>query len=119
MTHSPPLSAALWVLIVLQGVMLAALFAGVAPHPPRAIALFAMAPFLAASIACAVAALNLKSGLWGKVLSGLAAVMALLSFGPQKYFDPAFPEIWPAVIAAQLAALAIAANLFRPKGIAS
>ncbi len=119
MTHSPPVSAALWTLIVLQGVMLAALFAGVAPHPPRTIALFAMAPFLAASIACAAAALNLGTALWGRVLSGLAAVMALLSFGPQKYFDPAFPEIWPAVIAAQLAALAIAANILRPKGIAS
>lgn len=51
MTSPAPLpasakNAALWVLITLQAVMLASMFAGLAPHPPRTIPLFALAPFL-------------------------------------------------------------------------
>jgi hypothetical protein len=47
----------------------------------------------------------------GRVLSVLAALMAAASFGPQKYFVPEFPLIWPAVIGAQIAIVAIIANV--------
>ncbi len=111
--YSPTaIPAALWALIILQVVMVSSLYAGVPPHPPRSVALFALAPFLAASIACAAAALQMGRHGGGDILAVGAALMALLSFGPQKYFDPAFPEIWPAVLAAQLAVLTIMANLF-------
>lgn len=43
----------------------------------------------------------------GKALSLLAALMAMLSFGPQKYLDPQFPLIWPAVLTAQIAVIAV------------
>ncbi len=33
--------------------------------------------------------------------------MALLSYGPQKYLDAQFSLIWPAVIAGQVAAVAL------------
>lgn len=98
--------AALAALVVLQSVMLAALYAGVAPHPPRVIPLFALGPFLAASIALAVFAWSLLAApsLAGRVAAVAAALLALVSFGPQKLVDPAFGEIWPAVIVAAAAA---------------
>jgi hypothetical protein len=56
-------AAALVALIILQSVMLAALYAGVAPHPPAAsITLFAIAPFLGVALSVAVAALILGAG---------------------------------------------------------
>jgi hypothetical protein len=39
---------------------------------------------------------------------------ALLSFGPQKYFDAQFHLIWPAVIAGQAASAAVITCAFRP-----
>ena len=96
--------AALACLILLQTVMLASLYAGVAPHPPAATPLFGIGPFLGASMSAAVAALILGSSPAGRVLAGLAAVAALVSFGPQKYLDPQFGLIWPAVLSGQVAA---------------
>ena len=43
----------------------------------------------------------------GRILSVLAALMALVSFGPQKYFDAQFGLIYPAVLLGQFAALVI------------
>lgn len=101
---------ALAALIILQGVMLGALFAGIAPHPPAATPLFGMAPFLAAAISAAAAALVLGSGSRaGRGLAALAALAGLVSFGPQKFLDPQFPLIWPAVLAGQVAAVAVLA----------
>jgi hypothetical protein len=40
-------------------------------------------------------------------LSVLAALMALVSFGPQKYFDAQFSLIYPAVLLGQFASLVI------------
>ncbi|MEM9139336.1 MAG: hypothetical protein AAGB15_05860 [Pseudomonadota bacterium] len=111
--------AGLITLIVLQTVMLASLFAGIAPHPPATTPLFAMGPFLAASLALAATALCVGPlrGLAGPALAVLAALAALLSFGPQKYVDPQFPLIWPAVVAGQIAVLAILVSLaFRRRG---
>jgi hypothetical protein len=101
-----PRQAALACLILLQSVMLAALHAGVAPHPPAATPLFGIGPFLGASLSAAVAALILgpAHSRAGRVLAGLAALAALVSFGPQKYLDPQFALIWPAVLSGQFAA---------------
>ena len=112
MTQQTPrlqvLDAGCLMLAIIQGVMLASLWFDVAPHPPRAIPLFAMAPFLAVSIGIALCARVLLTHKAGPILAGLAALLALLSFGPQKYFDAAFGEIWIAVIASQITVLAIA-----------
>jgi hypothetical membrane protein len=103
-------------LIILQLVMLASLFAGVAPHPPRAIPLFAMAPFLAASMAIATMALVLGplTGTMAKILTGLAVITALISYGPQKWLDQAIGEIWPAVLLGQIASLTLLALIAKP-----
>lgn len=114
-------TAAMSMLIILQAVMLSALYAGVPPHPPAATPLFAIAPFLGASLGAAVAALVLgvNTSRAGNALSLIATAMALVSFGPQKYVDAQFGLIWPAVIAGQLACLAIvwnvASGLLAPK----
>lgn len=109
--------AALLVLIVLQAVMLAALFAQIAPHPPRAVAPFALGPFLGASIAIAGAAIVLgavRTGL-GTAVSLAAGVLALISFGPQKWLDPAIGEIWPAVLIAELAVAVLVVETLRAR----
>ncbi|MBV6649239.1 MAG: hypothetical protein KI789_05920 [Hoeflea sp.] len=102
-------TAALAVLIILQAVMLGALYAGIPPHPPAATPLFGIAPLLGASMAAAMAAILLGSGVTrpGRILGLLAALLALISFGPQKYFDAQFGLIWPAVISGQLACLTL------------
>lgn len=106
--------ASLGVLLVLQIVMLAALFTETPLHPPLAIPLFGLGPFLGASIAVAVAAFQLGDATTraGRVASLLAGALALLSFGPQKWFDPAFGGIWPAVVLAQLAIIALVLACF-------
>lgn len=113
MTRFDPeiLRAACLMLAVIQVVMLASLYFGVAPHPPQAIPLFALPPFLAVSIGLALCAMQLAERLTGRILAGLAGLCALLSFGPQKYFDAAFPEIWIAVVSAQFAVLLIIVQL--------
>lgn len=120
MESSPRFSeAALTALLVLQLVMLAALYAGVAPHPPARVAPFAIAPFLAAAMATAAAALIVgpERGRLGKGLALSAAAMALVSFGPQKYLDPELAAIWPAVVAGQVAVATILVRIFgRPAG---
>ena len=101
--------AALSALIILQLIMLLSLFTLTRPHPPVAIPLFAIAPFLATSLSLAVAALIIgpvENGM-GRTLAVMAGLAALLSFGPQKYTDPQFALIWPAVIGGQVAALAL------------
>ncbi len=102
-------NAALAALIVLQLTMLGALFAQSAPHPPATIPLFGIAPFLAAALSAAAAAIIIGplESTPGRVLSVLAALMALLSYGPQKYLDAQFALIWPAVITGQIAAIAV------------
>jgi len=106
-------TAALSALIILQAVMLSALYAGVPPHPPVATPLFGIAPFLGASTSAAAAAIILggTANRAGAVLSMLATLMALVSFGPQKYFDVQFGLIWPAVIGGQVASLGIVISI--------
>ncbi|WP_068305557.1 hypothetical protein [Pararhodobacter sp. CCB-MM2] len=109
-------NAALAPLIALQLIMLGSLYAGVAPHPPAAIPLFAMGPFLGASVGAAAAAMFLGPGqsTLGRALALLAGAMALVSFGPQKYLDVQFALIWPAVIAAQASVIGLVVTLLAP-----
>lgn len=102
-------SAALVTLITLQVIMLSALYAGIRPHPPVATPLFGLAPFLGASVSVALSALVVQplTSATGRTLSVLAGVMALVSFGPQKYFDAQFTLIWPAVVLGQIASVVI------------
>lgn len=118
MTHSDRHAlAALTTLILLQTIMLLALFAGVPPHPPVATPLFGIAPFIGASLSVALSALVVQplTNIVGRCLSLLAALMALVSFGPQKYLDVQFGLIWPAVILGQLAALVIIAEVLKAR----
>lgn len=89
--------------------MLASMLARVAPHPPFEIPLFAMGPFLGAALAAALASLAMgdEATRSGRALAVMAALMGLVSFGPQKYADAAFGQIWPGVIAAQVAILVV------------
>ena len=109
--------AALTALILLQLIMLSALYAGIRPHPPVATPLFGIAPFLGASVSIAVAAMITQplTSTAGRVLSILAALMALISFGPQKYMDAQFGLIWPAVILGQCAAITIFVHVLRAR----
>lgn len=96
-------------LIILQSVMLLSLYAGVAPHPPAATPLFGLGPFLGAALACAVGAILFGVGetKTGRALAVVAVGAALVSFGPQKYFDAQFALIWPAVLSGQLASVVV------------
>ena len=114
MTPASPTTNALSALIILQLVMLTAMFTLTEPHPPRTIPLFAMGPFLGAAIALAVCAIlsGSETTRTGRYLAIFATIAALLSFGPQKWFDPLFPQIWPAVIGAQICAVVIAFRIY-------
>lgn len=107
--------AALATLILLQGIMLSALYAGIRPHPPVATPLFGIAPFLGAAMSVALAAIIVQplGSRAGRVLSVLAALLALVSFGPQKYFNAQFGLIYPAVLLGQFAALVIFASVVK------
>lgn len=118
MIHHSISRASLLLLAMLQFLMLLSLMARLPPHPPEATALFAMGPFLAASISLAVAAAQLheRPGALAPSAAGLAALAALISYGPHKWADPAFSQIWPAVLLGQIAAAVIlwnAAQMFR------
>ncbi len=104
-------SAALITLLIITGVMLLALMTRTQPHPPLEVSPFAIGPFLGASLAIGAAALHLvrHDARFGGALALLFAATVMVSFGPQKYFDPAFSRIWPAVITAQIAVVVIVA----------
>jgi len=101
--------AALWTLAILQSVMLTALYAGVAPHPPAVTPLFGVAPFVGLSLSAVAAALafGVTASRGGRIFCVLAALLALVSFGPQKYLDAQAALIWPAVVGGQVAAAAL------------
>ncbi|MYE57997.1 MAG: hypothetical protein F4X35_00170 [Alphaproteobacteria bacterium] len=98
-------AAAVAALLVLTGAMLLAMFTRTEPHPPLEVEPFALGPFLAASLATGAAAyaLAVRGARFAMAVALLFALTALVSYGPQKYVDPAFPRIWPAVIVAQVA----------------
>ncbi|MCZ4272356.1 hypothetical protein [Maritalea porphyrae] len=96
-------------LIVLQLTMIFSLFFKVPPHPPIAIPISGIGPLIGVSIGVALMAILIDPAKdrVARILSVIAVALALISYGPQKYIDPQFPLIWPAVIAAQLASLVI------------
>jgi len=104
-----PANAALATLIILNIVMLGALLAQIAPHPPKIIPLFGIAPYFAACISAAAVAMILGATetKMGRVFCIIAAVVSVFSFGPQKYFNDQFSLIWPAVICGQLAMITL------------
>ena len=105
-THNGP-AAALATLIILQLVMLFALFTQTGPHPPNAVAPFAIAPFLSVSLSVAVMAIlfGATNTSAGSATAVIAALLALVSYGPQKWIDPGIAQIWPAVLAGEIAAV--------------
>ncbi|MCG7493977.1 hypothetical protein [Thalassobius sp. Cn5-15] len=114
--HPQTKTAALGTLLILQGVMFAALLFKLPPHPPEVIPIAGMAPTLGASLCAAFAALVMRGeGIAGKLLIIIACLLAAISYGPQKYFDPAFSLVWPAVITAQLAIVALLGALVQEK----
>ncbi|MEO1747984.1 MAG: hypothetical protein AAFR27_05090 [Pseudomonadota bacterium] len=119
MTRLSSLDTALVVLIILQLVMMFAMFFQAPPHPPYAVVPFAMGPFLAASLASCIAALlrGGQSTRSGQILTIIAAVLAMVSYGPQKWFDPMTHQIWPAVLTAQIAVGIIAYKLITSRSV--
>jgi hypothetical protein len=118
MTESPRSpQAALAVLIILHLFMLVTLLAGVAPHPPAQIPLFGMAPFFAATVSALAAAIMIGplESRAGRGLTVLAMLLSLVSFGPHKVVDPAFPLIWPAVVTAWGAVGCLVLTLFQTR----
>lgn len=107
--------AAVIALLCITATMLLFLVTQTDPHPPNRIALFALGPFFSASLAIRFVAWQLSNTGHpaGKVCALLFALTGLLSFGPHKYFDPSFPLIWPAVVAAQISIVVIAARGIR------
>ncbi len=105
----PAVSAGVIVLLVLTVVMLLALLTRTPPHPPLEVPLFALGPFLGASLAVGAAALYLlgQASRHGVAVAILFALTALVSFGPQKYLDPNLSLIWPTVVAGQAAVAVI------------
>ncbi|MCY6383433.1 hypothetical protein [Hoeflea prorocentri] len=114
LTSDKAAPAALTALIILQLVMLGALFAGVPPHPPETTPLFGIGPFLGMSLSVTAAALMTGSAATrtGSVLCVLAVLCAFVSFGPQKYFDEQFDLIWPAVVCGQFASVVLLLRVF-------
>ncbi len=102
---------------IVQIAMLGALYSQTAPHPPLAVPPFAIAPMLSASIAlCLVLGWLAAQGDKGavKLIALPVILLALVSYGPQKYLDPAFPQIWIAVVPMQVATVALALMSYRP-----
>jgi len=104
----------LTMLIALQLTMIFSLFFKVPPHPPIAIPISGIGPLIGVSVGVALMAILIDPAKdrVARILSVVAVALALISYGPQKYIDPQFPLIWPAVIAAQMASLAILAGIF-------
>ncbi len=111
--EAPSIRPAILTLGILQVLMLGALYTKTPPHPPLEVAPFALGPFISASIAIAFAAYSVKSEKLFRLLSLLACLTALVSYGPHKWFDPAIGGIWPAVLLAQLAVLSILIDCFK------
>jgi hypothetical protein len=76
-----------------------------------------MGPYLGATIALCVAAfmLGAEKTTLGRIVSYVEVVFAIIAFGPQKWWDPAFPKIWPALLLAQVAIVGVIWSCWRAK----
>lgn len=116
--------AALLALLVVSAVMLLAMVTKTPPHPPLTTPIFALGPFIGASLAIGGAALflsNTGNPAW-RYAAILFGVTILPSFGPQKFLVPEFHDIWPAVILAQISLVTLVVRLvssFRTSGWAT
>ena len=100
-------------LAVLKLTMLAALFAGVEPHPPGE-----LAPLFGASLALsalAVALLRARSG-WFLAPAVPVAFESLVSYGPQKFFIGQSVAIYPAVAVGSTLVVVLALATWRLLG---
>jgi len=100
-------------LFMLHVVMMLAFFFQIPPHPPIETPGFGMGPFLGAITTLIVLALMAGETRWGNVLAVLVAVLACVSFGPQKWINPATHLIWPMLVVAQGAVLATLFGVFK------
>ncbi|MCT4558868.1 MAG: hypothetical protein N4A61_12530 [Pelagimonas sp.] len=105
---NPTRTAALGSLMIVQVIMLCSLYFQVPPHPPTTIPFGGMAPVIAAALCAAFSALVLDAdSKAGAFMTVVACLLAAISYGPQKYFDPAISLVWPAVVTAQIAILTL------------
>ncbi|MFC1968847.1 hypothetical protein ACFLVX_05655 [Chloroflexota bacterium] len=93
-------------LIILEGVLLGALWAQVQPHPEAR-----LGPFIATSLSLAIVSIPL---VWwrnkiGYTISIIVGLFGLLAFGPQKFFTESATanQIFPAIIVGTVLSVAL------------
>ncbi len=91
-------------LILLNGVLLGALWAQVQPHPPARVG-----PFIAASLSLAVLSIPL---VWwrnkiGYTISIIVGLLGLVSFGPHKIFAGSAGQLFPAIMVGTVLSVAL------------
>ena len=96
-------------LIILFGVLLGALWAGVQPHPEAR-----LGPFIAASLSLAVVSIPLvwwrsKIGYTTSIIVGL---LGLVSFGPHKFFTESANQLFPAIVVGTVLSVALIISSF-------
>ena len=97
-------------LIIINGVMLGALFAQVPPNPPGRVG-----PYIGATLALAV--LSLPLSYWrnriGHLTSIIVGLMCLLSLGPQKFFlEQATVSLSPVIILGSILSVVLIISSF-------
>ena len=104
MKNPMALEALVALLIFEQYTLLSVVFE-VPPHPQALNGVSALVPYWALAMVVAVTAilLGLTNTRLGRLFCVLAALLALLPSGPQKYFDYQFFLLWPSIIGAQVA----------------
>ena len=108
LNQSQALFSSLLGLLVLNAVMLLALFAQVAPNPPGR-----FGPYIGTTIALAAMALPLITwqNRWGLLPALLAALMSMLSLGPHKlFFEPAAVLLWPVILLGSVLIILVAVS---------
>ncbi len=97
-------------LIIINGVMLGALFAQVPPNPPGRVG-----PYIGATLSLAVLSLSLS--FWrnriGYLSSIIVGLMCLLSLGPQKFFlEQAAVSLSPVIILGSILSVVLIVSSF-------
>lgn len=108
-----PRSQALMVILGIHAMMTASFLFQIPPHPPLETPAFGMGPFLGAAIVVILLAMTTPAGTRARGLDILVVLLTAVSFGPQKWLDPALPLIWPSLVTVQAAALFLLADALR------